>query len=119
MEKAEECLKSAQLTIELQSYLAAANRSYYAIFHAMRAVLALDGSDPRKHSGVISEFRRRYIKTGILDKALSPMIDEAFDIRTDCDYLDFFVISKEEVTEQVRNAEIFVKAIKEYLQRRT
>ena len=44
----------------------AANRSYYAIFHAMRAVLALDGIDMKRHSGVMSEFRRLYIKTGIL-----------------------------------------------------
>ena len=42
------------------------HRSYYAIFHAMRAVLALDGIDMKRHSGVMSEFRRLYIKTGIL-----------------------------------------------------
>ena len=50
---------------------------------------------------------------------MSPIIDEAFDIRTDCDYLDFFVISKDEVAEQVKNAEKFVEAIRSYLQRRS
>lgn len=46
-------------------YDTAANRSYYAIFHAARVVLALDGQDYKKHSGVISNFQKNYIKTGI------------------------------------------------------
>lgn len=84
----------------------------------MRAVLALEGIDSKKHSGVISEFNRLYIKTGVFDKKLSKGINDAFDIRIDCDYDDFFVISKAEVEEQVENAEKFVKAVKEYLQSR-
>lgn len=30
--------------------------SYYAVFAAMRAVLALQGFDSKKHSGIIAEF---------------------------------------------------------------
>lgn len=63
----------------------------------MRAVLALDGIDMKKHSGVISEFRRRYIRTGLLPEELSVIISKAFDLRTDCDDDDFYLISKEEV----------------------
>jgi len=37
-----------------ESYRSAANRAYYAIFHAMRAVLALDGVDMKHHSGIIA-----------------------------------------------------------------
>ena len=70
-EKAEECLSAARDLIATENYRGAANRSYYAIFHAMRAVLAYDGIDMRHHSGVISEFRKRYLKTEILDKELS------------------------------------------------
>ena len=42
IEQALECLHSAQREAESDAFKAAANRSYYAIFHAMRAVLALD-----------------------------------------------------------------------------
>ncbi|MBQ8532729.1 MAG: hypothetical protein IJ432_04775 [Clostridia bacterium] len=38
-----------------------------------------------------------------------------FNIRTDSDYDDFFVISKEEVSEQIQNAEYFLSEIREYL----
>lgn len=93
----------------------AANRSYYGIFHAIRAVLALEGKDFAKHSGVISFFRQNYIKTGILDVSLSDIITDAFQVRTECDYNDYYIISKAEVEEQVQNAERFIKTISDYL----
>jgi len=37
----------------LLDYASANNRAYYAIIHAMRAVLTLDGEDFKKHFAVI------------------------------------------------------------------
>lgn len=65
LDRAEECFAEAESLFASEKYRGAANRLYYSIFHAMRAVLALDGIDMKHHSGVISEFRRRYIKTNI------------------------------------------------------
>ena len=56
MEHAYECLAAAKLNFNAKDYKTAANRSYYAVFHAMRAVLAYDGIDMKHHSGIISEF---------------------------------------------------------------
>lgn len=112
---AEECLMDAKHLLELESYKSAANRSYYAVFHAMRAVLAFDQVDMKHHSGVISEFRRRYIKTDILDKKLSPIIAALFDVRTNSDYDDFFVVSKPQVRQQVQDAEYFVECVNAFL----
>ena len=114
-EHAQECLSAAKSLLATENYKSAANRSYYAIFHAMRAVLAFDGIDMKHHSGIISEFRRLYIKTGELEIKLSEIISLLFDIRTESDYDDFFVISKVEVAEQVENAEYFLNRIREYL----
>lgn len=75
----------------------------YAIFHAMRSVLALEQIDFSKHSGVSAYFRKEYIKTGIFDIELSDIIKEDFDVRSDSDYDDYFVISKEEVKQQIEN----------------
>ena len=77
---AKECLRDAKLLLAGESYRSAANRAYYAIFHAMRAVLALDGVDMKHHSGIISEFRKRYIKTGVFDASLSGLISELSDV---------------------------------------
>ena len=81
----------------------------------MRAVLAFDGIDMKHHSGIMSEFRRRYIKTGIFDTKLSAIISVLFNVRQDSDYDDFFVISKAEVLEQIDSAAFFLAEIKKYL----
>ena len=42
IEQARDCLQSAEREVKADSFKTAANRSYYSIFHSMRAVLALD-----------------------------------------------------------------------------
>lgn len=119
LSKAEQYLEDAKKTLELKMYDTAANRSYYVIFHAARAVLALEGLDFKKHSGVISNFQLRYIKNGIFDKKLSNIIKSAFSLRTESDYEDFYIISKTDVENQVNEAEIFCREIKEYIKFRS
>lgn len=114
-EHAQECLNAAKVLRNAEEYKSAANRSYYAIFHAMRSVLAYDEIDKKHHSGIISEFRRLYIKTGVFDVQLSEIIAALFNIRQDSDYDDFFVISKAEVDEQIANAALFLENVKSYL----
>ena len=90
--------------MDIGDYRAAANRSYYAVFHAMRAVLALDEVDMSKHSGIMAEFRRRYLKTEILDRKLSATISQAFEVRNASDYDDFYIVSREDVDLQIDKA---------------
>lgn len=47
LSKAEQYLEDAKRALELEMYDTSANRSYYAIFHAARAVLELEGLDLR------------------------------------------------------------------------
>ncbi|MBN1119362.1 MAG: HEPN domain-containing protein [Bacteroidales bacterium] len=46
----------------------AANRLYYSCFYAVIALLAKDDVQANTHNGVRTEFFKRYIKTGLLDK---------------------------------------------------
>ena len=115
IEHADECISAAKSLLESGNYKSAANRAYYTVFHAMRAVLAFDKIDMKHHSGVIAEFRRLYIKTEIFDAELSKIISVLSDSRNDSDYDDFFIVSKEEVVEQIKNAELFLEKIKEYI----
>ncbi|MBQ7343792.1 MAG: HEPN domain-containing protein [Clostridia bacterium] len=115
LEHADECISAAKSLLQSENYKSAANRAYYTVFHAMRAVLAFDKIDMKHHSGIIAEFRRLYIKTGVFDVELSKIISVLSDSRNDSDYDDFFIVSKEEVTEEIKCAELFLNAIKEYL----
>ncbi len=115
LEKAKNDLSAAKATAAQGFYDVSANRSYYAIFHAARAVLALTSQDFKKHSGVIAFFRKEYVKTGIFEKKLSDIIQDAFEIRTECDYEDFYVVAKSDVDQQIKNAEYFIEQIDLYI----
>jgi len=113
--QARECLQDAEMMLAAESFKSVANRSYYCIFHSMRAVLALDSFDSKKHSGIIATFRQRYIKTGIFPANFSGIITSAFEVRNDSDYQDFYIISKEKVENQIANAKVFLTAIEDYI----
>ena len=116
LEQAQNCLNVALMLEAAGAYKDAANRSYYCIFHAMRAVHAIDRFDSKKHSGVIAAFRQRYIKTTVFPSEFSDMIQYAFRNRGKSDYEDFFVIAKEDVNKQIENAKVFLAAVEEYVQ---
>ena len=116
LDRAKKFLRDAQASVF--SLETAANRSYYCIFSAMRAVLALDGFESKKHSGVIAAFRKDYIRTGVFPADFSDIIKDAFDIRLDSDYEDFYLVSKAEVADQVENAGIFLEAVEKYVSER-
>ena len=112
---AEEKLLSAKILLDAGQYKDSIGRSYYAIFSALRAVLAKDKVDFSKHAGVISYFQKEYLKTELFDKIYSKYISLAFQIRNNWDYDDFFIVSKEEAVEQYCYACELYKAVKEFL----
>lgn len=116
--KAKDCLVDAKSLLELGRYANCANRSYYAMFHSVRAVLALDGLDFKKHSAVIGKFRELYIKPGLIGIVYSDIIGNAFDVRGKSDYDDFYLLDKAEIEQQLANAEQFVNTISKYLEQK-
>lgn len=114
-ERAIEELKNAKEVFDSGSYNLALNRSYYAIFHAMRAVNVLDEFDSSKHSGVIAHFNQYHVKTGDFEKIASKIIQNAMEMREHADYEDFFVASKKDVEEQISRAEQFLEYVKIFL----
>ncbi|MCD7744683.1 MAG: HEPN domain-containing protein [Lachnospiraceae bacterium] len=115
MESAVEHLNASSYLLEGKFFKDSIGRSYYAMFSATRALLALDGVDFSKHAGVISYFQREYIKTGKFDKEYSKYLSEAFRIRNHSDYADFYVASKQDAEEQHERADKFCSVVKEYI----
>jgi uncharacterized protein (UPF0332 family) len=115
MERAKELLAVSQNMLDDGFFKDSANRSYFAIFSAIRAVLALHGFDAKKHYGVISEFRRLYIKTGIFDDTYSEYIGSAFQVRNGSDYTDMFLVSRGDAIEQLEHAKLLVAEIERFL----
>jgi len=115
MERAKEMLSAAEDNLKIGQYKTSLNRSYYAIFHAMRAMNILKGFDSSKHSGVIAYFNKEYIKEGILDKELSVIIKSCSFLREKSDYDDFFIVGRKETENQLASAKVFLEAVEKYL----
>ena len=115
LDKASEILETARRDMHAEDYASANNRAYYCIFHAMRAVLALDGEDYQKHSAVIARFSLNYLKTDILPREYGKLISNASLIRNRSDYEDFYICSVEDTQKLVAGAEAFLKCVTGYL----
>lgn len=118
LDKASEMLATAQRDMDAEDYASANNRAYYCIFHAMRAVLALDGEDYKKHSAVIARFTLNYLKTEILPRDYGKLISNASLIRNRSDYEDFYICSIEDTQRLIEGAKDFYNAISDYLSKR-
>lgn len=116
--QSEESLADAKTLLNSGSYKASVNRSYYAIFHCLRSVTALDEFDSSKHSGVIAYFNKKYVKEGVFDKSISKILDASFRLREKADYEDFYIVSKESAEEQLERAKILIEEIRKHLDQR-
>lgn len=119
LERAKEDLETAEDNLENGKYRASVNRSYYAIFHALRTITALDHFDSGKHSGIISFFNQHYVKTGIFDREISKLIDSSYRLREKADYDDFYLVAREDAEQQLEKARHVVQTIEQYVRQRT
>jgi len=113
--KAKQDLLAAKLLFDNNHYAQSLNRSYYATFHAVRSLLAFDKFDSKKHSGIISYFINKYVRSGIIDEKFSRMLTKAQRLRLDSDYDDLYVADKETAEKQLENANEFVSFIEDYI----
>lgn len=116
MEMARERLHSSKILLDAGSYKDSIGRSYYAMFTAVRAILAMEGQDFSKHAGVISYFQKEYVKSGKFDKKYSKYISQAFQIRNNSDYADFFLVSLQDAKEQYERAVEFLDVVGAFIE---
>ncbi|MCM1143828.1 MAG: HEPN domain-containing protein [Lachnoclostridium sp.] len=114
LETAKSDLKTAKMLIEAEEYRASNNRAYYAIFHAISAVHALDGKSYKRHKDTISNFNKDYVKTEIFPREIGRKIMRAEEIRHASDYDDFYIATREKSQEQVETAEELIEMVENF-----
>lgn len=107
-------LKAARILLAAEEYKGANNRAYYAIFHAINAIHALDGKAYKRHKDAISNFNKEYVKTEIFPREMGRKIGEAEEIRHASDYDDFYIASREEAERQAAVADEFIQLVESY-----
>lgn len=116
LDKAKDDLGVSKSNLENKNFSQSINRSYYSMFHAARALFALERYDTKKHSGIISYFTQRYVKTGIIEPEYSKMLTGAFKIRNSCDYDDFYIADYQDAKIQYENASKFISRIESHIE---
>ncbi|WP_313884944.1 HEPN domain-containing protein [Desulfofundulus sp. TPOSR] len=111
LQRAREHLKSAEILLNSGMYSDSLGRSYYAMFAAARALLALKQLDSKKHAGIISLFNQHFVKTGLVERSAGRNLSKARIKRESSDYTDFYLVSKEEAYSQLEAAKQFMATI--------
>ena len=117
LEIARNDLNSAKILLEAEDYRGANNRAYYAIYHAISAIYALDGVAYKRHKDALSNFNKNYIHTEIFSRKFGRKIAEAEEIRHASDYDDFYIATKSESIEMIDTAANLIKEIDEYVKK--
>ena len=118
-----ERLKQADESLDEARYLfdgnksprAIINRTYYAMFYAILALLIFEEYGSSKHSGVLSYFNSRFVKDGLIPRELGRAVNKAFDLRIRGDYREKVSLTKEQVAPFLDQAYEFICAVREYL----
>ena len=112
LDDAKEKLDSAKILLHEQHFKDFLSRSYYSMFTAVRALLALKGFDSSKHSGIISLFNQHFVKTRLISSDCGRILKKAQYSRERSDYGDFTVVTRKETEQQIRDAEKLLAEIK-------
>lgn len=115
LDQAKEDLVAAKMLYDGELYKSANNRAYYSIFHSIKAVLALEPIDFKRHKDVLGYFNKNYINTEVFPRKMGRKIIDASNIREDSDYDDEFVVDKEKTLKQIQTAEELIGLVEEYI----
>lgn len=99
MDKARKFLSQADEMMGLEYWDLAANRYYYACFHAVQALFVHDGISSHTHSGLLSLFGLHYIKTGKIPAEIGYFMSTMEQIRKKGDYNCKVEVTENEVKE--------------------
>jgi len=111
LSKAKETLAEISILVENKLWRFAANRLYYACFYAASALLIKDGHQAHTHSGVKNLLLMNYVKEGKIDKSLSKVYGNLFNMRQKGDYEDWAIIDEEDIKTFLEPSEKFIETI--------
>lgn len=116
LNKAKETLETAKMIFnEGKDFSSANNRAYYAIFYAIRAVLAIEEIDFKRHKDVLAYFNKEYVNKEKFPKMIGRKISQAQRIRDDSDYDDDYEPSFEKTEQQINTAQELIGLVEEYI----
>lgn len=100
LEKAYICWTDAEKAKQIESWSMAANRMYYALVNAFRALLLKDQHPSHTHNGIKALIGMHYVVTGVLSVEESKLYSQMETMRERADYDCFFRATQQDVEEK-------------------
>lgn len=116
LEKAQKTVDELKILTENALWNAAANRLYYALFHAVSALLINDGHPVKSHRGVMAQFGQYYVRTEIFSREDGHLLSELVIMRDNADYNCFYEAAEENVVANLEPTKQLIEKIKNYIE---
>lgn len=116
MEKAQKTFADAEFCAKEQKWEAAANRLYYALFHAVSALLIDHGQNVKSHRGILSLFGQHYVRTGVFSHEDGTLLSELVIMRDNADYNCFFEATAEKISPYIDPTRQFIERVKRHIE---
>ena len=84
---------------------------YYAVFHAVNALLINDGLYVNTHHGSHALFHLHYIKTGKMPIEYARLYSQLQTMREESDYNCVYEVEPEELKQRIKPAQQFIEDI--------
>lgn len=115
LEKSDKNMEQANRTADMGYWDLVANRLYYAVFHAVNAMLLIDNIKTGTHKGTSIQFGKSYVLTGIFSRHDGTLYGQLQTMREKADYQNVFYLKEEEGRELIASAEDLRKRIRDYV----
>ena len=92
-----------------------ANRLYYAVVHAVNALLINDGHPVNTHKGVIALFGNYYIRTGIFASEDGRLYSDLQTMRNNSDYNCSYDATQQEIEPMIDPTKELISKVLDYI----
>ena len=92
-----------------------ANRLYYAVFHAVSALLIHDRHEVNTHKGSHVMFSQYYIKTGVFPRKYGELYRTIEKMREESDYNCVYDVNPDELKDRIGPAHNLIEKIAEII----
>ena len=115
LEKVDKTLAEMEIQMKNALWSLAANRLYYALFHAVSALLIIDRHEVGTHRGAVNMFSLYYVKTGLFSTAEGKLYSNLQKLREDGDYNCSIDVEQSDVEEKIAPACLLIDKIRQYV----
>jgi uncharacterized protein (UPF0332 family) len=115
LERAEKTLREMEVQFQNELWAMVANRLYYALFHAVSALLISEQHEVGTHRGAVNRFHMFYVKEGIFTDDEGQLYSRLQTLRENGEYNCTIEISKKEAVEKIEPTRTLIEKIKKHI----